>query len=604
MNIPNLDVNNGKDKDEKQFIAPRSPRMVDIYFPDGGEFGTLNVDCNTMICLMHPYKKYVNISFTEIKNPNNNLWYSDKVHITSNRYYHNHNKKKHLRNINITDNSNKQEKTNNSNANSIQPFVPPVSIKDQIVSELKKYIDVQINNLKQTMSQSTSTSNTITDLTTTVNELKASVGTVGDKSLQEQIGDTTGKDPLQTQVNTINATIGKEDESDGLRKRIKGLETLAKNYPLLLGKCDAKWDYTQECTSYTYSNLKCTCCTGLNTTINNISPKTMFSTLKCGACNNCFASQNITLTSYLYPDTNCNIYSPSEDEQYAHTVNLLCSICKTHAGYLYINETHDRINSSQNGIYSLTNTIGENHYCKNPFCETNVFYNKVYVPNIGNSIRTTLNNNCKYNFIKPKLDEINNKLDEWNKLAFEQINKIALAMGCMDRTKIETFMIGVAKLEQNTYNRQVYGFMDVFANADGKNITEFMEVIKKMDKEKIEAFMNGIAKLYQTIYCYQMDCFMSNIVCAGKDNITAFMDGINNMNTDQIETFMKGIAKLKYDTLSSNYQIEYFMDKLMNADEENITAFMTGIKGMDTDQIEVFMDGVSNLKQYDQELRT
>ena len=251
MNIPNVMVNNGKDKDVKPFIAPRSTRMVDIYFPDGGEFGVLNVECNTMICLMHPYKKYVDISFTEIKNPNKMLYISDKVHIITNQSYNN--KKKHLRNINITDDSNIQKQSTNDKIDGLVTTGDACNCSTKI-DAINKAIDgtgtgntLSYSNEKDINTRLTNLEGTVGDedsgLEKDVNTLKVAVGSneEGKESgifgniktintnidtINDKIGEVKKDEesivPLQTQITTLDEQIN--NENDGLIKQIEDIK--------------------------------------------------------------------------------------------------------------------------------------------------------------------------------------------------------------------------------------------------------------------------------------------------------------------------------------------------------------------------------------------
>ena len=273
INVPDTIINNGKDKDTKPFVKTNDFKLISLYLPDNSKFGKLNINGKLTVSLLNKHNKQTYLTFTEInKSSQYSLAVHDKIDLRIDKY--NHSKKKLLRDINITDGSNKQKQSNNSNT--IQQVVPPVSIKDQIILELKKYIDVQIKNLNKTLNQNTSNnselsttvdglkrtvaSNTtdiislnkvicgnemlsydneknidkrITGLDGTVgdeenglikdiNALKTAVGEVGDKSLQEQIGNTEGKNPLQDQITTLNNQINNEE--NGLVKDINALK--------------------------------------------------------------------------------------------------------------------------------------------------------------------------------------------------------------------------------------------------------------------------------------------------------------------------------------------------------------------------------------------
>ena len=305
INVPDTIINNGKDKDTKPFVKTNDFKLISLYLPDNSKFGKLNINGKLTVSLLNKHNKQTYLTFTEInKSSQYSLAVHDKIDLRIDKY--NHSKKKLLRDINITDGSNNQKQSNNSNT--IQQVAPPVSIKDQIISELKKYIDVQIKNLNKTLNQNTSNNselsttvdglkrtvasnttdiislnkvicgnemlsydneknidkritgldgtvgdeenglvkdvnvlktnigndiNTINNnittinsttgnLSTNINALKTAVGEVGDKSLQEQIGNTEGKNPLQDQITTLNNQINNEE--NGLVKDVSELK--------------------------------------------------------------------------------------------------------------------------------------------------------------------------------------------------------------------------------------------------------------------------------------------------------------------------------------------------------------------------------------------
>ena len=434
INVPDTIINNGKDKDTKPFVKTNDFKLISLYLPDNSKFGKLNINGKLTVSLLNKHNKQTYLTFTEInKSSQYSLAVHDKIDLRIDKY--NHSKKKLLRDINITDGSNNQKQSNNST--SIQQVVPPVSIKDQIISELKDYINSivrNINGLKtnigndintindnitainttigkddteglkskiKTIENNIGTIKTITEgestsivplqkqidtINTTIGEddtkglrkriktvedsigtvkteeggsivpLQDQIDTINDsdtegtlankiKVLENKVGDTANKGELQTQIDTINSTIGKEDDSDGLKKRIKELESIDwankilelmrnnndfKNgiyytlHPLVLvGNCDVKWDWNDERQHYIYSNLKCeTCNNSVTCSDNTKKPSELFPLLFCNTCKYNFTAQNIQLISYLYPSNNTN-------KSY---IELLCSNCSYNDG--------------------------------------------------------------------------------------------------------------------------------------------------------------------------------------------------------------------------------------------------------------------------------
>ena len=77
----------------------------------------------------------------------------------------------------------------------------PFSLKDHIVSELKKYIDVQISNLKKTLNPNQSTDiDANTNITALQNNINSILGTVN--TLQTNIGEVTISD-LSSNLSTL-----------------------------------------------------------------------------------------------------------------------------------------------------------------------------------------------------------------------------------------------------------------------------------------------------------------------------------------------------------------------------------------------------------------
>ena len=222
ISIPDVFPNNSCKCINNQHNLQKS---INIYLPNDGKFGNLNIFCNSKIILNSFCYHKSNLYFLNIKHFENNFSVADNISLVQLKY-----RTYGLQDININTTQN------------------VIKMKENYYKALINRIEDKLTDteqeLKNTTQELTNTKNVLqTNIETVsgnVNTLKITVGDNTDsiQEINDKIGEVKVEDdkvvPLQTQINTINEETIEKDETVELRKRIKELENyINANIPIV-----------------------------------------------------------------------------------------------------------------------------------------------------------------------------------------------------------------------------------------------------------------------------------------------------------------------------------------------------------------------------------
>ena len=478
-------------------------KNINIYFPNNGRFGNLNVLCNSKVILNSFGYHKSNLYFLNIKHFPNNFSVADNISLIQLKY-----KTYGLQDININTTQNViKMKENyykaliNRDEKTIQTIIKDKNkIKRNLIKTQEKLTSTEkdLNNtckelqntkqeLRNTVQDLTNTKNTLAttteELKNTDNMLQTNIRTntnnitkINNKIGEVKVEKVEGVDriiSLQTQINTINEeTIGK-DETVGLRKRIKELENyINANIPIV----------TIPMTSYYSSYLKFE---------EHVDARRRLWSLSCSTCSNPICKFEVhkyydrSIPTITYNGTIDDLVSKVNSDISACTVSTCAAKDKPHT-FAKIDQTeilkYTKFIQKNNCVYTGYYDYEFNDYSSAYDLYCNVC--GIHFPSINHGTNDLLDTG----------EKILNKLKEQNSNSDKCTN--AKCTGTFDKTTFDP---------NNTIKQSIINFYP-------------------LDSENGNAFCNFIKHKNNISYDYQL-----------LDNLTGpFSSGINRIKTDYI----------------------------------------------------------------------